>query len=123
MTSTTTTADSYAARLLPASGIGAASSWQVPYAPGGPQPYLALSFRVGPDLFHRVWAHHREVAGEEVYVFLGDTSVSFPGAVAPDLAGIAARALRLTPGHRADGRPPRSSRAAGSRPTPTLITA
>lgn len=97
MTSNIALPGSYTACLLPASGIGAVSRWVVPYAAEGHQPYLVLSFRIGADTFRRVWAYHHYVAGEACYVFLGDTSVSFPGAAAPDLEWVARRALQLVP--------------------------
>lgn len=106
----------YAARLLPASGIGAASRWVVPYASEGYQPYLALTFRIGGDTFHRVWAYCRDQAGEAYYAFLGDTSVSFPGAAAPDLEWLARRALQLVPELRTSDRSPGRSAVRPFRP-------
>ncbi|WP_164234231.1 hypothetical protein [Microbacterium hydrocarbonoxydans] len=92
----TLTASSYAALLHPAAGVGTASIWTVPAGPDGYEPYLVLPYRVGAETFHRVWAYDREVAGEASYVFLGDTSVSLPGVVAPGLHRIAASARQLT---------------------------
>lgn len=116
MTSNSPQADGYTACLLPASGIGAASRWIVPFGEEGYQPYLVLTFRIGPDTFHRVWAYHREVAGEASYAFLGDTSVSFPGMVAAGLQGVARKALQLDPALRSDERPRRDSRPSHARP-------
>ncbi|MGN7860105.1 hypothetical protein ACTJI8_05960 [Microbacterium sp. 22303] len=87
---------SYPAWLEPASGIGAASLWSVPVGSEGYHPYLALMYRVRGEIFHRVWARRPGSTGEARYAFVGDTSVSFPGVVPPELPRIAVSALQLS---------------------------
>lgn len=86
----------YLARLETASGIGAASFWSVPAGAEGPHPYLALKYRVRDETFHRVWVLRPGEDGEVQYSFVGDTSVSLPGAVPPELARMAASSLLLS---------------------------